>query len=149
MCAIEAALPAKWLSGQAEQNIKSSLGGNGELLHRFGVVTARCADVDGHSGCAWAGVSDYAELKYYKQVQATARPANASDPQLKIWIKTAAPVIAQVADTRTSSQAQFRDPTTAWKQVCCLSYRPYQRVTSNLSSPSNSETLHNTLRHEA
>ena len=63
-----------------------------------------------------AGVSNFSELGYYKQVQAMARPADLSDPQLKLWIKYAAnPVISQAPPL--GSSAQFRDPTTAWKQV--------------------------------
>ncbi len=62
-----------------------------------------------------AGVSGMQQLKYYNQMQALARPANASDPKLKLWIKSAAPVIAQPPANALSSQ--FRDPTTAWRQV--------------------------------
>lgn len=62
-----------------------------------------------------AGVSGLQQLKYYNQKQALARPANASDPKLKLWIKTASPVIAQPPTNALPSQ--FRDPTTAWRQV--------------------------------
>jgi beta-fructofuranosidase len=61
-------------------------------------------------------VSNFSNLGYYKQVQAMARPANLSDPQLKLWIKVAAnPLINQ--PPAMGSSAQFRDPTTAWQQV--------------------------------
>ena len=64
-----------------------------------------------------AGVSRYSELKYYKQVQATARPVNASDPKLKLWKKSPSnPVISQAPPGGTL--AEFRDPVSAWKQVC-------------------------------
>lgn len=64
------------------------------------------------------GVSGFDQLGYYKQVQAMARPANAStDEHFLFWVKSAAnPVIAQAPPQGTF--AQFRDPTTAWKQVC-------------------------------
>ena len=62
-----------------------------------------------------AGVSGLQQLKYYNQMQALARPANASDPKLRLWIKSAAPVIAQPPANALPSQ--FRDPTTAWRQV--------------------------------
>ena len=62
-----------------------------------------------------AGVSGLAQFKYYVQVQAIARPANVSDPKLKLWIKTPTPVIGQAPANGLS--AQFRDPTTAWRQV--------------------------------
>ena len=63
-----------------------------------------------------AGVSNFSELGYYKQVQAVARPADLSDPQLKLWIKSSENPVIDQAPTR-GSFAQFRDPTTAWKQV--------------------------------
>ena len=65
--------------------------------------------------CLHAGVSGLQQLGYYNQVQAIARPANISDPQLKLWIKTAFPVISQPPINGLS--AQFRDPSTAWQQV--------------------------------
>ena len=63
----------------------------------------------------YAGVSGLAQFKYYVQVQGIARPANVSDPKLKLWIKTPTPVIGQPPANGLS--AQFRDPTTAWRQV--------------------------------
>lgn len=64
-----------------------------------------------------SGVSGFDQLGYYKQVQAAARPSNAStDPNFMFWIKSAAnPLIREAPPQGTF--AQFRDPTTAWKQV--------------------------------
>ncbi len=68
-----------------------------------------------------AGVSNFSELKYYKQVQATAVPVNASDPRLKLWKKSPSnPIISQPPPDGTL--AQFRDPVSAWKQVHQLFY---------------------------
>ncbi len=64
----------------------------------------------------FAGVSNFTELQYYEQVQAIARPVNASDPKLKLWKKSPNnPLISQAPQGGTL--AQFRDPVTAWKQV--------------------------------
>ncbi len=63
-----------------------------------------------------AAVSNFSSLQYYSQVQATARPVNASDPKLKLWIKTPGnPVISQ--PPASGFLAEFRDPASAWKQV--------------------------------
>lgn len=77
--------------------------------------TSSCTSCLEHTFNLLAGVSGLAQNKYYSQVQAIARPANASDPKLKLWIKSPAPVIAQPPPNGLA--AQFRDPTTAWRQV--------------------------------
>lgn len=77
---------------------------SGQVIHLFDM----CALL--------AGVSNFSTLKYYSQVQATARPVNASDPRLQLWIKT--PINPLISQAPTSgSLAQFRDPVSAWKQV--------------------------------
>ncbi|EIE20550.1 hypothetical protein COCSUDRAFT_67413 [Coccomyxa subellipsoidea C-169] len=70
---------------------------------------------DGTPILFYTGVSNFSELKYYKQVQATAVPVNASDPRLKLWKKSPSnPIISQPPPDGTL--AQFRDPVSAWKQ---------------------------------
>ena len=82
-----------------------------DFLHVRHVCSHMPAMVDARA----AGVSGLQQLKYYNQTQALARPANASDPKLKLWIKSASAVIAQPPENALPSQ--FRDPTTAWRQV--------------------------------
>ncbi|CAL8464935.1 g4470 [Coccomyxa elongata] len=72
-------------------------------------------DEDGTPILFYTGVSNFSELQYYEQVQAIARPVNASDPKLKLWKKSPNnPLISQAPQGGTL--AQFRDPVTAWKQ---------------------------------
>lgn len=58
------------------------------------------------------GVSRFSELGYYYQVQALATPANLSDPDLVRWVKRPLPVMVDAPPGGTN--AQWRDPTTAW-----------------------------------
>lgn len=78
-----------------------------------------------------AGVSNFSELQYYEQVQAIARPVNASDPKLKLWKKFPNnPLISQAPQGGTL--AQFRDPVSAWKQVTLASALPLLKNSSIL-----------------
>ncbi|KAI3424966.1 hypothetical protein D9Q98_008347 [Chlorella vulgaris] len=67
---------------------------------------------NGTPAILYTGVSRYAELQSYYQVQGLAMPANASsDPLLRHWVKRPDPIIPLAPPG--GSHAQFRDPTTA------------------------------------
>ncbi|KAK9814708.1 hypothetical protein WJX72_010239 [[Myrmecia] bisecta] len=68
---------------------------------------------DGTPGLMYTGVSKFAELNSYYQVQAMAMPVNHTDPMLVRWRKYRAnPIIAELPAGGT--YLQFRDPVTPW-----------------------------------